>query len=213
MKESPILFTTNTIKPILNGKKTVTRRIVKTHKCFKEWGCTVDDAYAVQKDNNGEFWFLVAGDMGYAGPVKCRYGKAGDRLWVKETFKDYPQGGGCWYRADMPIHIKAKDTEFDEDVDMVDSDFKWTPSIYMPREASRINLEVVSVTVEKLQDITEESAKAEGVMQIGVCYGKKTLPSTASCRERYHALFDEINGDGAWDKNPWVYVIEFKRVK
>lgn len=89
--------------------------------------------------------------------------------------------------------------------------YAWRPSIFMPRWASRITLEIEAVRVDRLQNITEADAWAEGVAMSGVCYGKKILPSTATGIERYAALWDSINGEGAWDKNPWVWVVEFKQ--
>ena len=119
------------------------------------------------------------------------YGKPGDRLWVRETWHDASSSlhSCALYRAD------GIDLHWD----------KWTPSIHMPRWASRITLEITSVRVERLQDISEADAQAEGI-------------TSAECLEcdgfvnAFSKLWEQINGPGSWDANPWVWAIEFRRL-
>jgi hypothetical protein len=199
MKERPILFSGPMVRAILEGRKTQTRRIVKDPIC------TNQELYA----DAGLIWY---GGFGLRKP--CKFGAVGDRLWVKETFCQPTFEEKCFYRADMPIHIDRKESGLNEDIDFVDSDFKWKPSIFMPRWASRITLEIVSVRVERLQWITEEDAKAEGVEPYNAkmyVHGRGVLEH--SYVPEYAMLWNDINGAGSWSSNPWVWVIEFKKVE
>jgi hypothetical protein len=132
--------------------------------------------------------------------VKCPFGLEGHRLWVRETFAapwglDYkfPSGeSGIFYRADNPAKFP--------------DDGSWKPSIFMPRKASRITLEITEVRVERLNDVSEEDAKSEGT--------KYPAGGPTSCyRMGFSWLWDSCYGKGAWDKNPWVWAITFKRIK
>lgn len=210
MKERPILFSAPMVRAILDGRKTVTRRAVKS-----------TGMYAIDASIHGE---EVARRELAALATRCPYGQAGRRLWVREAFSgphcmDASDGckavppskwGDCsriWYWAD------GNPTEGD-----------WTrprPSIHMPRWASRITLEIVSVRVERLQDISEEDAAAEGVYREsedeipfnGPWYiNAGDSQGYATAKSCYEALWDSINGDGAWAANPWVWVIEFRRI-
>lgn len=170
------------VRAILDGTKTQTRRIVKPQD--------IDVSDGVP--------FLLPYASGVPEPVQvvCPQGRPGDRLWVRETFADVgwpPTGPQYVYRADPDSG--------DNDVQ------KWKPSIFMPRWASRIALEVVSVRVERLQKISEDDARAEGVGE-GPQEGWVTGPVVA-----YADLWDSINGRDAWLLNPWVWVIEFKRIE
>jgi hypothetical protein len=128
-------------------------------------------------------------------PRLCPYGQPGDHLWVRETAAEI----SCrlTYRADTDdgAHCVVK---------------RWTPSIHMPREWSRILLEIVSVRVERLQDIGTEDIEAEGVVT------SDEAIMDHGCRARvlgYQRLWESINGAGNWDANPWVWVVEFRRVE
>ena len=130
--------------------------------------------------------------------VKCPYGKIGDVLWVRETFCKYK--GDYLYKADFdPLTRK----EFERDN-------KWKPSIFMPRSASRISLRITNIRVERLNDITEEDAKLEGVIYpanpVIENYGN-------GYRTNFRLLWESINGKASWGQNPWVWVIEFERLK
>jgi hypothetical protein len=184
MKEHPILFSTPMVKAILEGRKTQTRRIIKGK----------GDAGACAK--------LLIED--------CPYGQAGDRLWVRETFcyKIDPitaivSENEFWYKATNPEVIKIDDDgsyAFRKDGW---SASPWLPSIHMPRKASRLTLEITSIRVEKLQEITSADALKEGI--------------PASFRHEiteFKALWDSINGKTyPWSDNPWVWIIEFERLE
>jgi hypothetical protein len=137
------------------------------------------------------------------GPILSPYGQPGDQLWVRETFVE--RQGKAIYRATPP----ADDWE----------PAKWTPSIFMPRWASRITLEVKGIRVERLKSITDEDAIAEGIIVDRKLDDRSEMfRFTAagdpfySPRDAYFAGWDWLNGKGAAAKNPWVWVIEFKRV-
>lgn len=128
-----------------------------------------------------------------AGP--CPYGEPGDRLWVRETWaKAGEQGDRVEYRADT-ADPKAG---------------KWRPSIFMPSWASRITLEVESVRVERLQDISEADARAEGVTPAP--FTKAGRAAHLVHVEAFESLWGSINGPDSWAANPWVWVVAFRRV-
>ena len=147
---------------------------------------------------------------------KCPYGVPGDRLWVKETFcYGLTEDGldGVCYRATDDFCCEGR----------------WRPSIHMPRRASRITLEVVGVRVDRLQSISEEDAQAEGAERNVIGserwhpeYGFRNrcihYPEGCECfphacaKDWYAKLWDSINGEGSWASNPWVWVVEFRRV-
>lgn len=180
------------VRAILDGSKTQTRRVAKEFDGLRD----LDKILARFPDQNG-----------------CRYGKAGDRLWVRETFADL-QGTGIEHRQ-PPDYILlryayAADTRPGSAADEARKDYgiRWTPSIHMPRAASRISLEVTGVRVERLQAISEADARTEGAEG-------DSHPGTfvGTCRGNFARLWESINGAGSWDANPWVWVVEFKRVK
>jgi len=202
MKERPILFSGEMVRAILDGRKTVTRRVVKAkHIPFIE---KILGGYLDGKWNQR--------------PMP--YGQPGDRLWVRETWrptancKGYPEGFlGVEYRSDGETRATGHPREPFVYVSPLRD--KWRPSIHMPRWASRIMLEVTGVRVERLQEITEKGARAEGCHGMG-SNGDAEFPPEGiiSAVEDFRDLWDSINesrGFG-WDKNPWVWVVEFKRV-
>lgn len=193
MRERPILFSGEMVRAILEGRKTQTRRAVNPQPIQGEGVC--ECPYG-----NFGWAYTVNGGACSCGGVTNRYGHPGDKLWVKETFCDVMKDciqNHCFYRADMPIHIDAENTERGDNIDFADSDFKWTPSIFMPRWASRITLEIVSTRIERLQEITLDDARAEGV----------------ETTDQYAALWISINGAESWNSNPFVWVIEFKKLE
>ena len=196
MTELPILFSASMVRAILKGRKTQTRRVVKPQPTMQE----VDGTYGVsvlafkQKKGKGHWIWPNAKDIIV---TECPYGEHGDRLWVREAFTECPKGNFI-YREQEETHDYGKST--------ADANNKWTPSIYMPRRASRITLEITNIRVERLQDISDKDALAEGVDQTNT-----SIKGYAT--ERFKNLWESINGAGSWDANPWVWVIEFKRVK
>jgi len=200
VKERPILFSGPMVRAILEGRKTQTRRVA-SHPLAK--------SARVILGPNREWYFDCIQHDETGGGIQCPYGSPGDRLWVRETWGamiKYPmRGDALFYRASDP----SPDKPFP---------YPWRPSIHMPRWASRITLEIEAVLVERLQDISEEDAKAEGIESrldgpdteycSGCNYDWCWCPVTA-----YKRLWESINGPGSWDANPWVWVIQFRRVQ
>jgi hypothetical protein len=199
MTERGILFSGAMVRALLDGSKTQTRRAVKMPP---SWDCIV---YA----DWGNGWWPYRSDDGESPnydnneiPLRCPYGQPGDRLWVRETWAPHPDFPESVHRG-----VYRADPECKYDVP------RWRPSIHMPRWASRILLEIVSVRVERLQDIGDVDSHAEGVTiedrhMGGYCAGEFLPPSVRAYRE----LWEQINGAGSWAANPWVWVVEFKRV-
>ncbi|MDO9053819.1 MAG: hypothetical protein Q8K43_10455 [Sulfurimicrobium sp.] len=194
MKERPILFNNQMMRALLDGSKAQTRRIVKPQPDYFACGwpcvfgkcCFERNCLSSHKDNK----HLIV--------LKSPFGKTGDQLWVRETWARHPDySNNAVYRADP---------ECKYDVD------KWTPSIHMPRWASRIQLEITGVRVERLQDISEADALSEGV-NVHPDHHGKPRDSIYSPVNAYRDLWESINGPGSWDVDPWVWVIEFRRVK
>jgi len=206
-KERPILFSSTMVRAIIDGRKTQTRRVVKLDAELRGRGCA---------SLEGSWWDpSFGGRLKVPGPHEtthrlfCPYGLPGERLWVRETWQH--EDGSCDdHKCGQPTHIYHKATEsFPESI-------RWRPSIFMPRWASRITLEVTSVRVERVKEISEEDAEAEGVKR-GSCNCTNWAVcgySLSSYRLAYSKLWESINAKRGfgWDKNPWVWVIEFKRV-
>lgn len=203
MKERPILFSAPMVRAILSGAKTQTRRPAPVREPrpgvfeITRGVHLVGNEAAVRED-----WLKY---------MTNPYGMPGDRLWVRETWahdaeslddlramvEDIVMGSNCgpYYRADA-VHEN--------------SGLTWRPSIHMPRWASRITLEITDVRVQRLQDISEDDAKAEGVDP----YEWPGGPARPNAREAFRELWDRINGKRAtWDSNPWVWVVSFQRVE
>ena len=246
MRERPILFSGEMVKAILEGRKTMTRRVVNKD---------ISNQFDIDVDNTVAAYInQLTGDS--CDPVEiCPYGTVGDRLWVRETWQSFfpeevtqnhQQGPRSfsgvpaetakghymffYYRADGEA---PDDPKYGKAV--------WHPSIFMPRRASRILLEVTDVKVERLQDITEEDAEKEGmpdeyliapvycpncqgqgtcgaVHPISLGYMEIDCPECDTAKKKFKNLWDSINGRGrkpgkAWDDNPWVWVVEFRRVE
>lgn len=210
MKERPIIFKAAMVQAILEGRKSQTRRVVKPQPPPRACAYVSD-----------------AKEMCWIHPtikdhrLTCPYGAPGDRLWAKEAFAPSLDKNGIVYRAD------------DESLEV-----KWKPSIYMPRAASRITLEITNVRVERVQDISEADAEKEGLtfQQIGkdpfqpnicrtchehrnrhvgtcaCCFGGMgTLFDNRTYRGGFKFLWDSIHKNG-WEANPWVWVLEFKKL-
>lgn len=192
-KERPILFSTPMVQAILEGHKTQTRRIVKQkHLPF------------VENILNG---FLD----GEWNQRPLPYGTKGDRLWVRETWAYAlyfgKHTGHYFYRATYKNSGSYDDIK------------GWKPSIFMPRSANRIMLEITNVRVERLKDISEADAKAEGVIAGCSNCGDPVDYDNCKCNsnkpeyiDSYIWLWESINGTGSWNLNPWVWVIEFRRL-
>ncbi len=142
------------------------------------------------------------------GICECPYGIPGDRLWVRETFARIDGQTRPWIETDY----KATYTHGDRLGDTLGIKKRWTPSIHMPRAASRITLEITSVRVERLQDISEADAQAEGVTDDGSLVTDLDGKDRGGTIAAYATLWEVINGVGSWDDNPWVWVLQFKHL-
>ncbi|MGZ5077010.1 MAG: hypothetical protein ACXV9R_10340 [Methylobacter sp.] len=218
MKERQIFFRAPMVRAILDGRKTQTRRVVKPQPRESIAGNLVGEWLGRKL-----FGLLMPKVQDIV--IHCPYGQSGDRLWVRETwnhsnfpFGPYEENCDVFYRADYFDDPLGTDLERSED----GIRRTWKSPIHMPRSASRITLEITGVRVERLQDISEADAIAEGcnaTLYIDDGLGNRVPPkgntirdSYPSARHWYASTWDDINGPGSWSANPWVWVIEFKRV-
>jgi len=208
MKEHPILFSTDMVKAILDGRKTMTRRILKPQP---DAGLEEFDRYAkievgkyaptlIDKDGEqypGDEIFGAYTDDGEWG-WKCPYGQVGDRLWVREKF---------YFRVGNPDAViyfdgteKFRNGHIIEHFANVDR-LKWKPAIHMFRDFSRITLEITDIRVERVQEITEEDIRAEGF-----------YPHPGWPEQMFDLYWDKLNAKRGYsfESNPWVWVISFK---
>jgi hypothetical protein len=232
-RERPIIFSAAMVRAILEGRKTQTRRAMKPQpRQLNEH--KPDGYYAIKLPRFG----VIRSRKFHGFPSfkdYCPYGKSGDRLWVRETWRasschddlspmKIPDGSSVEYAADQEKIFTGKNR----------------PSIFMPRWASRITLEITNVRVERLQDISEADAIAEGGqwtdngprkwLKPGIAFedaykingwneGWSHIGETdqykclSSAKMSYANLWESINGTGSWDADPWVWVLEFKRVE
>jgi hypothetical protein len=216
--ERPILFSTPMVRAILEGTKTQTRRV------FKVAGqpITSPEEEIIQLQEGkvpNDFHYLSTG--GLSGEYKCPYGIAGDILWVRETFRTWKSPA-----PDSELDYKYKADRCSETTG------NWKPSIFMPKEACRIFLEIKNIRVERLQDISEADAKAEGVMRNfddmfkeerykdytpgaakGYGHPDYDYPEWRCPISSFKSLWHYINGLESWNSNPFVWVIEFQKVE
>ncbi len=214
VKERGIIMSGDNPRLIQERRKTQTRRIMASkwfklemcktskppHLRYREFNHRRGDG--IYESGSGPFDvsdFSESGSQWYAATF-CPYGVAGDRLWVREAFNGisltpkHPMEA-ITYRADAGPHERSL--------------FVWTPSIHMPRKFSRITLEITKVRVERLQDISVTDARREGI-RCGRCKGSPNNIGACCCREHYSALWDSLHGQGSWEKNPWLWVLEFR---
>lgn len=208
MTERPILFSAPMVRALLDGAKTQTRRPVK----WRGVTAGLNMSFTGLAANKGcREWFLVSRGQGAcwedrSAGTPCPYGEPGERLWVRETCRerDPDQDGMTWdYRAD---HGRGEDP----------CGVPWRPSIHMPRRASRITLELTDVRIERLREISRADAIAEGISEfVGgwwCKYEDDLQRAGATPQEGYRHLWERINGQGSWEVNPFVWVLEFRRV-
>lgn len=220
MRERPILFTDPMVRAVLTDQKTQTRRALKRQPpADTEWFST----WHHPKDSSGLHYWAGRGGELLDFALCCPYGNPGDRLWVREAFDPiYPQD---------PHYNSGRAIEFDYRAtyqhgfrlgDHIGIKKTWKPGIHMPREGSRIALEVTRVRIERLQAISEADAVAEGVASIIVSDGGESryvdyaepdskCSAFGTARRSYRSLWEQINGKGTWAANPWVWIVEFKR--
>lgn len=220
MTERGMIFNSEMVRAILDGRKTQTRRPIKWKQTrFTEIGEREDGSnwpWSEDTENVCDYWH------------PCPFGAVGDRIWVRETFQgplfDFDQMDAyckdstpfekaqfCVYKADG----KPAPEFFDADDNL---HCGWRPSIHMPRWASRILLEITDVRVERLNAISEEDARAEGIIDGGCLNCGEPEPCGCAnpepdATDAFAYLWKSIYGDDSWNANPWVWVIEFKRIK
>ncbi|MDH4183454.1 MAG: hypothetical protein OEV92_04475, partial [Nitrospinota bacterium] len=239
MKERPIIFSGPMVRAILDGRKAQTRRIMKPPPPVyipgdpppsmrdKKHIAPYFDAYCggkkTDKNPQGQsgFWCWWDEYDRQGEGLKCPYGVPGDRLWVRETWQPHPEAGSHFPEGSIPsdaVCYAADNTTRD-----YEDSKPWKPSIHMPRWASRITLEITNVRAERLHDISWDDALAEGIDRLVDRYDEPDVwrdyssegppEYTSDPIESYATLWESIHGSGAWDKNPWVWVLEFKRVE
>ncbi|HDX2327083.1 TPA: hypothetical protein RVE04_002171 [Escherichia coli] len=193
MKERGMIFNGEMVRAILDGRKTQTRRPIKWKQTrFTEIGEREDGSkwpWSEDAEHACDFWH------------PCPFGAVGDRIWVRETWAEAGASAPDLklYRANYPEHVPS----IYENVPPAE-EIRWTPSIHMPRWASRILLEITGVRVERLRSMSQDDARAEGVIA-----ASGPMEAGLAFRE----LWDSIYGEESWKANPWVWVIEFKRVE
>ncbi|HHX62144.1 MAG TPA: hypothetical protein GX707_15760 [Epulopiscium sp.] len=205
----PILFNTEMVQAILEGRKTVTRRAIKLDLGLADMDKT-DNSYLKIPDEYGDYH--DAKDL-------CRH-RVGDILYVRETFRYVSIGevtyeGECIWQEDV-IQFKASEEEFDEEYELFIGEYeKWKPSIHMPKDIARIFLKVIDVRVERLQDITVSDILREGIREIKGL--KHVFHKITEHKNEFKTLWNstvkeqELSRYG-WESNPFVWVIEFERV-
>jgi len=242
MKEHQILFSDPMVRTIPSGQKTMTRRIFKIGKY-----AITSPAEEIVKFDDGTFHYLST--AGLSGPYPCPYGQPGDRLWVKENAYYWGRwekdgltktgkqkwrsvikvGAKVIYQADSkPLHTVLKKGSPGEG-------WIFRPGMFMPRWASRITLEITYIRVERLQEISQEDARAEGVysrivnmpsptycaarwvapgVRMTSVYGEKEFDVAChlSAKDAFACLWDSINTTHPWDSNPCVWVVAFKQI-
>lgn len=234
MKERSLIFSGPMVRALLDGRKTQTRRIVKPQP--PAWATWVN---ARQHLNHESQWvpshlFAWSEEQTPGEPLKklrrwpnkngdeysipCPYGAPGDRLWVKEKWAYFGGDEYLYQQERSAVGYAASLTHLESP-----PGGKWRSTLFMPRWASRITLEVTRVRVERLQDISEEDARAEGVQPFFEefsCFSRDQrltsgeLAADAEHRASFAVLWDEINADRAtWKSNPWVWAVDFKRVQ
>jgi hypothetical protein len=217
MREHPIIFSTGMVRAIREGRKTMTRRIVRGHP-YGYLGHIIErDKYFFSNDPK----IISQNDEPTVGTfeIRCPYGKIGDILWVRETWCNLDEFELGYklepnylfgYKADLSARDTVSDFYFGTINWNWDSEkIKWRPSIFMPHEAARIFLEVTNIRVERLHDITEEDICFDG----GFIYSTQLVDDNYA-ENRFKNLWNSINkkrGYG-WETNPFVWVIEFKQI-
>jgi hypothetical protein len=227
LNEHPILFSAEMVRAILDGRKTQTRRVItpQPEPCDIELPFS-ESVLEPSWWSNYERWDGVAQQM-VEGDVKtrwwhCPYGRPGDRLWVRENWNALMAGSWTEHRNPTRGNCEVRYAASDRLADMTAKDrgYRWRPSIHMPRWASRITLEITAVRVERIQQISHEDGIAEGIdawidsLPQEKRNGDVRAQSLSLKQLAYSYLWDSINGKRGfgWDKNPWVWVVEFKRV-
>ena len=239
IKERGIIFNGEMVRAILSGSKTQMRRVIKSPATTLQNNGTNCIVYREAGDPwYKDYVFSMRGHSGvwndYTLPqflALCPFGQVGDRLWVRETFRVHSRATDVatiaykaserqsWTQqvARVPIELCTKQV----------SPEAWTPSIHMPRWASRITLEITDIRVERLNDISEADAINEGLIKEAYDWRSSEFPMAnvayrtyleserrySSPKQCYQSLWESIYGQDSWQSNPFVWVVEFKRVE
>ncbi|SXD46131.1 hypothetical protein [Klebsiella quasipneumoniae] len=239
MTERGMIFNAEMVRALLSGRKTQTRREVNLNLDIACLATTYDWATSLAANHyqalteeqiqqkaeslRGVIHPVILGN-GQMVSIICPHGKPGDRIWVRETFcpvDDTQYGGEKWvdYRA-TPKFEESHPAGWDSAPNDAEA-LKWRPSIHMPRWASRILLEITDVRVERLNAISEEDAEAEGIDMEALydsqdcydCIADHNMTGRPTVTGAFKYLWESIYGEEGWKSNPWVWVIEFKRVE
>ena len=205
MKARPIVFSAPMIRAIIEGRKTQTRRVVKPPP---------------EENSHGSVLWWDGDELLTESTYRCPYGAPGDQLWVRENWKtlkgwdSVPPSSLPSYDDPIPVCYPA-DCYCDPVIADIESWGRVRPSIHMPRWASRISLEIVSVRVERLNVITEEDAIDEGVdlRRLSGCQDGCASCDDRTPTETFRDLWQSINGPESWGSNPWVWVVEFRKME
>ncbi|HGM6992107.1 TPA: hypothetical protein ACKP7H_002359 [Serratia marcescens] len=234
MKERPVIFNGEMVRAILDGRKTQTRRVMKVQPESSGFGLRFITESLNNRDTGKYFWSQSDAfgiNKPRSKPFLCPFGQVGDRLWVREAYQGplfnfdqmetyledtskFERPEFCEYRADggkTPEYYDADDN----------LRYGWKPSIHMPRWASRITLEITAVRVERLNDISEEDAEAEGIDMEALydsqdcydCIADHNMTGRPTVTGAFKYLWESIYGVDSWNANPWVWAISFRRVK
>lgn len=212
MKERQILFSAPMVRALLDGRKTQTRRVVKP----QPYMCLSSEQWKTRALSGVDSYMRPMGSVVLEELLsRCPYGQPGDRLWVREATVNVEEHG---YKG--PVFVESDEgksvLEFglspspDDITEVEASEIRKRPSIHMPRIYSRILLEITAVRVERLQDISEADCAKEGAPFSYCGFAPEDAPDW---RGWYRELWETINGAGSWDKNPWVWVVEFRRIE
>jgi len=235
VKERPILFSAPMVRAILAGTKTQTRRVVKTGRFPQsEWTIlpSPDGQSAIRSSRDGIVFNTDCGMPAKSMQDKsilCPYGVPGDRLWVREAwclaarkkFDQYRDREQVWPSTMRRPHVKSRWNGAHNAIYRADGEHIasngvkeiWTPSIFMPRWASRLLLEITDVRVQRVRDISESDAKAEGCDYSNEGWRGEYGPGFSRVAA-YRDLWNDINGKKyPWNSNPWVWCLTFKVVK
>ena len=226
MKERPMIFNAEMVRAILDGRKTQTRRMMKNQPVLN------GNLYEVFGAAWSKGMTSVPAVPGHSLSTRCPFGEVGDRIWVRETFQGplipedelseflganpdkFESPAYCEYAADggpRPEYVDADDN----------TRHGWRPAIHMPRWASRITLEITGVRVERLNSISEQDALSEGIDAEKLydsqdnydCIADHNFTGRPSAVGHFSYLWQSIYGEESWQSNPWVWVIEFKRIE
>lgn len=217
MKERPILFSGPMVKAILEDRKTKTRRIVPVQPIGDDnWKLSrlIDSTGKADRKCIGKLHWVILDqkettiikkDDRY---FKCKHGAVGDILWVRENWAYIDDDGSI--------------VQYEADGEPLKKDTRWHPSIHMFRWMSRITLKIKNITIERLQDISYEDCVKEGVAQAFYSIAEHPHPwNDEKCfivgegylKRWFRMLWSTINGPDSWNSNPYVFVIEFERIK